>query len=55
MMTHNVYQCAQVVMSDLSVATMIMKGGLSFATTMTGAQSVTTAGAHLMLMLCVDN
>ena len=53
--TYNVYQCARMEMSDLSVATMIMKGGLNFATTMNGAQSVTTAGAHPMLMLCVDN
>ena len=55
MFTFTCNQCAQMEMSDLSVATMIMKGGLSFATTMNGAQSVTTAGAHLMLMLCVDN
>ena len=42
-------------MSDLLVAPLPMKEELNSATIMSGAQSVMTAGALLMLMLCVDN
>ena len=43
------------VTSDLLVAPLLMKDVLNSATTMPGALSVMIAGAHLMLMLCVDN
>ena len=43
------------VMSDLLVAPPRMKEELNSATIMPGVQSVMTAGALLMLMLCVDN
>ena len=42
-------------MLDWLVVLLLMKGELNFATIMPGALFVTTAGVHLMLMLCVDN
>ena len=43
------------VMFDLLVAPLLMRDVLSSATTMPGALSVMTHGAHLMLTLYVDN
>ena len=42
-------------MSDLLEAPLLMKDVLSSAITMPGALSVTTSGARLMLMLCVNS
>ena len=52
---HETCQFVQMVMFDLLVAPLLMKDVLSSATTMPGALSVMTSGAHLMLMLYVDN
>ena len=43
------------VMSGLLVAPLPMKDVLNSATIMPGVLSVMIAGAHLMLMLCVDS
>ena len=48
-------QFVRTVMSDLLVAPLLIKDVLNSAITMPGALSVMTRGAHLMLMLYVDN